>query len=172
MCRDVSNNDTEELFAQRIFEIYTFVKFSNQILNHVTVFKEEVNSIKEFRKGSDGRVWKKLLLIFLIIVGILAYGVYWAFFDMGRLPEGEYIAEATSPNGQYTVKAYVTNGGATTSYAVRGELNFNQEKRKPKNIYWQYRMDTASIKWLDDDTVIINNIELDVPNDTYDYRRE
>ena len=56
MCRDVSNNDTEELFAQRIFEIYTFVKFSNQILNHVTVFKEEVNSIEEFRKGSDGRV--------------------------------------------------------------------------------------------------------------------
>ena len=55
---------------------------------------------------------------------------------MGRLPEGEYIAEATSLTGQYTVKAYVTNGGATTSYAVRGELNFNQEKRKPKNIYW------------------------------------
>jgi hypothetical protein len=117
-------------------------------------------------------VWKKLLLIFLIIVGILAYGVYWAFFDMGRLSEGEFIAEATSPNGQYTVKAYVMNGGATTSYAVRGELNFNQEKRKSKNIYWQYRIDTASIKWLDDDTVIINNIELDVPNDTYDYRRE
>lgn len=48
MCRDVSNNDTEELFAQRMVEIDTFVKFSNQILNHVTVFKEEVNSIKEF----------------------------------------------------------------------------------------------------------------------------
>ena len=117
-------------------------------------------------------MWKKLLFIFLIIVGTFAYGVYWAFFDMGRLPEGEFIAEATSPNGQYTVKIYVTNGGATTSDAVRGELNFNQEKRKPKNIYWQYRMDTASIKWLDDDTVIINNIELDVQNETYDFRRE
>lgn len=53
MCRDVSNNDTEELFAQRIFEIYTFAKFSNQILNHVTVFKEEVNSNKGFRKWLD-----------------------------------------------------------------------------------------------------------------------
>ena len=106
ICREVSNNDTEELSAQRIVEISTFVKFRNQILNHVTVFKEEVNSIKEFRKGSVEGV-EKLLLIFLIIVGILAYGVYWAFFDMGRLPEGEFIAEATSPNGQYTVKAYV-----------------------------------------------------------------
>ena len=117
-------------------------------------------------------MWKKLLLIFLIIVGIIAYGVFWAFFDMGKLQEGEYIAEETSPGGRYTVKAYVTNGGTTTSYAVRGELNFNQEKRKPKNIYWQYRIDTASIKWLDHDTVIINNVELDVPNDTYDFRRE
>ena len=45
-------------------------------------------------------MWKKLLFIFLIIVGIFAYGVYWAFFDMGRLQEGEFIAEATSPNGQ------------------------------------------------------------------------
>jgi len=53
---------------------------------------------------------------------------------MGRLPEGEYIAEATSPDGQYTLKAYMTNAGATTSYAVRGELNFNKDKRKPKNI--------------------------------------
>ncbi|WP_445489825.1 DUF5412 family protein [Niallia sp. 03133] len=63
----------------------------------------------------------------------------------------------------------MTNGGATTSYAVRGELNFNNDK--PKNIYWQYRVETASIKWLDNDTVIVNNVELDVPNDTYDYRR-
>ena len=51
---------------------------------------------------------------------------------MGRLPEGEYIAEATSPTGQYTVKAYVTNGGATTSYAVRGELNFKQKEKAEK----------------------------------------
>ena len=47
---------------------------------------------------------------------------------MGRLPEGEYIAEATSPTGQYTVKAYVTNGGAT-SYAVRGELNYRKDRK-------------------------------------------
>lgn len=117
-------------------------------------------------------MWKKLLFIFLSIVGILAYGVYWAFFDMERLPEGEYIGEVTSPDGRYTVKAYVTNGGATTSFAVRGELNFNQDKRKSKNINWQYKIETASIKWLDNDTVIINNVELDVPNDKYDYRRD
>ena len=56
------------------------------------------------------RIWKKFLITFLIIVGILAYGIYWAFFDIGRLPKGEYIEEVTSTDGRYTVKAYVTNG--------------------------------------------------------------
>ena len=28
------------------------------------------------------------------------------------------------------IVSYLTNGGATTSYAVRGELNFNHEKEK------------------------------------------
>ena len=40
--------DAEELSEQRIVEVSIFEKkFRNQILNHVTVFKEEVNSIKE-----------------------------------------------------------------------------------------------------------------------------
>lgn len=116
-------------------------------------------------------MWKKLLFAFLIVVGLFGYGVYWAFFDMGRLPEGEYMKQSVSPDGRYTVKAYVTNGGATTSYAVRGELNYNNGKRKPKNIYWQNKKETASIKWLDNNTVVINNVEIDVPYDSYDYRR-
>ncbi|MBS4209487.1 DUF5412 domain-containing protein [Bacillus sp. FJAT-50079] len=116
-------------------------------------------------------MWKRLLILILILTSLLAYGIYWAFFDMGRLPKGEYINEVTSPDGRYTVKAYVTNGGATTSYAVRGELNFNNEKRKPKNIYWQYRIEIATIRWVDHDTVIINHVELNVPKDTYDFRR-
>lgn len=91
---------------------------------------------------------------------------------MERLPEGDFLTASTSPDGRYTVKTYVSDGGATTSYAVRGELNFNEVKRVPKNIYWQYKMETATIKWVDNDTVIINDVGLHVPNDTYDYRRE
>ena len=91
---------------------------------------------------------------------------------MSRLPEGELISEVQSPNGTYTVKAYLTNGGATTPYAIRGELNFNTVNKKPKNIYWNYREDKAIIEWIDDDTVLINGHELDLPNEKFDFRRK
>ena len=114
---------------------------------------------------------KKTLIIFLCIIVFLAYGVYWAFFDMDRLPKGELISEVQSPNGEYSIKGYLTNGGATTSYAIRGELNYNNSKRRAKNIYWNYREEEAIIEWVDNNTVIINGIELDVPNEKFDFRR-
>lgn len=106
-----------------------------------------------------------------ILIACSIYGVYWAFFDMGRLPKGNLISEVQSPNGTYTIKAYITNGGATTSYAIRGELIYNNIRKKPKNIYWNYREDKAIIEWVDEDTVIINGHELDVPNQKFDFRR-
>ena len=105
----------------------------------------------------------------LIIIGILGYGVYWAFFDMNRLPTGEYLKEQTSPDGAYTLKAYRTNGGATTSYSIRGELIMNNNN-KTKNIYWNYREENAEIIWTDNDTVVINGHTLNVPNDKFDFR--
>lgn len=101
----------------------------------------------------------------------LTYGVYWAFFDMSRLPKGEFISQLQSPNGKYSIKGYLINGGATTSYAIRGELNYNNFEKRPKNIYWNYREKEIIIEWVDDNTVIINGIELDVASEKYDFRR-
>jgi len=89
---------------------------------------------------------------------------------MESLPKGEFLVEESSPDGKFTLKAYVTNGGATTSYAVRGELVFNEKNGKTKNIYWNYREEDAEISWVDNDTVIINNHTLNVPKEKYDFR--
>ena len=119
------------------------------------------------------KVYRKVLIVlsvwFLFIVSIIGYGVYWLFFDWSRFKQ-ELIAESTSPDGTYTVNAYVSDGGATTSYTVLGVLVFNKENKKSKKIYWQYRENEADISWIDDDTVKINGVTLDVPNETYDYR--
>ncbi|MEH7515911.1 DUF5412 domain-containing protein [Gottfriedia acidiceleris] len=106
------------------------------------------------------------IVSFLVIIG---YGVYWAFFDMNRLPKGDYLTEEKSPNGNYTLKAYVTSGGATTDNAVRGELVFNKEKMS-KTVYWDYRESAADIEWIDNDTVVINGHTLNVPDDKFDFR--
>jgi hypothetical protein len=66
---------------------------------------------------------KHLITIFIIIAAIfggVAYAINWAFFDIQRINEQEYLAESTLSNGAYTVTAYFNNGGATTSYAVLG----------------------------------------------------
>ncbi|ULL18473.1 hypothetical protein DVH26_30785 [Paenibacillus sp. H1-7] len=119
------------------------------------------------RRNKLNRILISISLLFLCIIG---YCVYWAFFDMSRLPRGDYLTEEVSTDGAYTVKAYVSNGGATTSYSIRGELVFNNQKNKMKNIYWNYREATADIEWIDNDTVVINGHRLNVPYDKFDFR--
>lgn len=105
-----------------------------------------------------------------LIVVLLGIFVYTFFISMESLPKGEFLTEESSPDGKYTLKAYVTNGGATTSYAIRGELIFNEKKGKTKNIYWNYREEVAEISWIDNDTLLINNRTLNVPKEKYDFR--
>ena len=116
---------------------------------------------------------KKTLLIVGIVVlfifGLLGYGIYWAFYDIQRLDGQEVIQKVFSPDNTYTITAYLNDGGATTSYAVLCSVT-NNNTGKEKNIYWQYRCTEANIVWLDEDTVQINGIELNVKRDTYDYR--
>ena len=112
---------------------------------------------------------KKIIIVVLVIIIILSYGVYWAFFDMDRLPKDKFISEVISPSGEYSIKAYVSESSLSAP-AVLGELNYISKRKKPKNIYWNYREDYADIKWIDNITVIINGHKLNVLTDTFDFR--
>ena len=112
-----------------------------------------------------------IFIIVFIIIGGVSYIINWAFFDIQRINGQEYLDESTSPNGTYTVTAYLNNGGATTNYAVLGTLK-NNKNGKSKNIYWQYRCEKAEMEWLNDETIKINGIELNVKSEIYDYRRK
>ncbi len=122
-------------------------------------------------KKKGNKILKIFLVVGLLLIGIIGYGVYWAFFDMNRLPTGEYITEETSPNGTYTLKAYVSSPSLSAD-AVRGELIFNERNGKTKNIYWNYRESTAKIEWIDDDTVVIKGHRLNVPKEKFDFRNQ
>lgn len=116
---------------------------------------------------------KKSLSIFivaiLLICSLLGYGFYWAFYDIQHIEGQKIIQKVASPNGTYTVTAYLNDGGATTDYAVLCSVKSN-DQGKEKNIYWQYHCYDASIVWIDDETIQINGVELNVKKDTYDYR--
>ena len=117
------------------------------------------------------KVVKISLIISFLFIGFIGYGVYWAFFDMNRLPTGEFLTQETSPDGTYTLKAYVSSPSLSAD-AVRGELVFNKRNGKTKNIYWNYRESTAKIEWLDNKTVVINGHTLEVPNGKLDFRKQ
>lgn len=124
------------------------------------------------KKKNRNKILKISLIVVTFFIGIIGYGVYWAFFDMNRLPTGEYLTEETSPDGTYTVKVYLTNGAATTSYSMRGELVFNNRNAKTKNIYWNYREENVKIEWIDNDTVVINGHTLNVLKQKFDFRNQ
>ena len=106
------------------------------------------------------------------IIIILLLIVNYFFFSMHRLPDGEFLTEVESPTGKYTVKAYVSESGATVADAVRGEVIYHDKKDKKKNIYWEYRESEAEVVWIDNETVSINGTQLDVRKDVYDWRKE
>ena len=118
---------------------------------------------------------KKRLIITSISIAILlggvAYAFNWAFLDIQRISGQEYLNESTSPNGAYTVTAYLNNGGATVDYAVLGRLK-NNKSGKIKNIYWQYHCEKAEMEWMNNETLKINGKELNVKDEIYDYRRK
>ncbi len=118
--------------------------------------------------------WIRLLALvlgfFIAIIGLISYAVYWAFFVIQRIDGQEVLVVSKSPDSSYTVTAYLNSGGATTAFSVLGTVKNNKTERE-RNIYWNYRCTTATINWVDDNTVNINGVTLDVRKDIYDYRR-
>lgn len=113
----------------------------------------------------------KIIAIVVLIIAAVIYGLNYVFFDIRSIDGQEEIEKVVSPNGKYTVVAYLNNGGATVDFAVLCSV-VNNETGKERNIYWNYQCTEADIRWIGNETVVINEIELDVLEDTYDFRKD
>jgi len=111
------------------------------------------------------------LLPILIPVLIIIFIILNNTFSIPSIPRGELLFTSNSPNNTYTLEIYRMNGGATTSYAIRGEI-INHKTRIRKKIYYKYREGAATVSWIDEYTVIINGKKLDVRKDVFDSRKE
>ncbi len=80
------------------------------------------------------------------------------------------LLETTSPGGSYTIRAYLSPETLTTSSMIWCEYDANHIIGWTKEVYRGYRENTVHIKWLEDDTVVINNKILILPFDKYDFR--
>lgn len=111
---------------------------------------------------------KRLIVMFLAFT--IVVGALFIYHQATTLPVGELIRTSSSPNGNYTIMAYLCDGGATTDQAIRAEV-LDDVSGKVRNIYWQYHAYDAEITWLSDTLVRINDVELDARTDVYDYRK-
>lgn len=109
---------------------------------------------------------KLIIAIFCTICLIIPLA---ACGNMGNLPKGEFLQSYDSPNSEFTINIYLCNGGATTDFSIRGEVVDNRNSNI-KNIYWSYHEAKAEVRWIDEETVVINGHTLNVLKDVYDFR--
>ena len=113
---------------------------------------------------------KRIITNFLAVLMIML----WAFLSgcgLDNLPQFELIDSSVSPNGKYTVNAYLCSGNATTDFSVRCEV-VDSETSKCRNIYWKYHQEDVFLYWKSDEVVVINDVELNVLTDKYDWRTD
>ncbi|WP_394532682.1 hypothetical protein C1N83_27325 (plasmid) [Priestia aryabhattai] len=117
------------------------------------------------------KIIRRIIVLFIVIlVFLFAWGYYYLEYDLNRLPGGELVSSSTSPDGNYTVKAYKSSGGATTNWTIKGVVQNNNNSKK-RVIYWD-EAKSAHIVWRDKNIVSMNNKKIDIIKGSYDYRHD
>ena len=111
------------------------------------------------------------IITILIFLGVATFKISSSireFNERFKVSE-ELLGETVSSDGKYKVEAYLINGGATVDWSVKCYLREGDIK---KEIYIDYHINEANMIWIDNDTISINNHNIDLPNGKYDFRDE
>lgn len=115
-------------------------------------------------------IWFKLLYIVTAVIVVIntAINVKNALFcDIEELPSGSLQYSIQSPYGDGKVNIYLVEN--SVGQAIRGEL---QTATDTKNIFWQTDIENVDVYWANEESIIINNIPLNIEKgDDYDCRR-
>ena len=111
------------------------------------------------------------IIVTLIFLGVATFKISSSireFNERFKVSE-ELLGETVSSDGKYKVEAYLINGGATVDWSVKCYLREGEIK---KEIYRDYHINEANMIWIDNNTISINNHNIDLPNGKYDFRDE
>ena len=83
-------------------------------------------------------------------------------------PRDELVESIASPDGNHVMKIYRNNGGATVDWSTTVSIQ-DAGSMKENNIYFHYHeKDLDEAVWVDNDTVRINGMELNIHNDYFE----
>ena len=100
---------------------------------------------------------KKIFFIILTLILILTG------CDAGSK---DLIEVIESPNGEYEIRTYLHNCGATCDFGVSADLC--DKNNKCKEIYFSYHENISFVYWIDEENVFINQKTLNIFKDKYD----
>lgn len=104
------------------------------------------------------------LIAAIIIFTDVGFAVKGSLFsDITDLPTGTLQNTFSSPSEEKVMNVYVVKNNLGN--AIRVEI---MDEGNSHNIFWQTGIDTIDAVWLDNETVMINQIPLNV-NDTFGY---
>lgn len=95
------------------------------------IIRLKVGALRDIKMQSK-RIITNFLAVLMIMLCAFLSGC-----GLDNLPQVELIDSSVSPNGKYTVNAYLCSGNATTDFSVRCEV-VDSETSKCRNIYWKY----------------------------------
>jgi len=115
-------------------------------------------------------MFKKILKGLGIASAVLAVCIvlYFSFAAalFSSLYSEELIGKYPSADEKHCIYVYIGDGGAISSWAVICDVKGSHILGK-RRIYAKDDIDTAAVTWLDDRTVEINGITLDIYEDKY-----
>lgn len=107
-----------------------------------------------------------ILMLIITVLGLIVFSFVTYIQDPQHIKGQDVIATYPSPNGAYILTTYLNNGGMTTSFSVLGRVQ-NTKTNKCRNVYWKYHCTVSRVEWLNDTTVVLNDITLDIEKDMY-----
>ena len=102
-------------------------------------------------------------VILLVIIGFITLMLY---FNHVAPLENRPLGECTSPDCKHVCVVFVSNGGATTPYTVVAQVRGSWIIGK-RTVYAVDNIEEATFRWIDNRTVRINGIDLDIYKDYY-----
>ena len=112
---------------------------------------------------------KKVRDIMIVVLNFLIIPTIYLLFhiyscNMKTLPIGQLVSIHESPSGNYILKVYKCDLGATVDWFTRIEL-YNKNDNTKKNIYYNSHEEDVNVTWLDDYNVKITGIKT---NESYE----
>lgn len=124
---------------------------------------------KEYLFKPIKRLLKILVITSVVLVGLYYLLIYLFFYSTIILPKGQLISEISSPDKKNVAKVYLVE---TEELCTRVEVASYGENNG-RMIYWSWNEgNNPNVKWIDNNTIFINNKTLNIHKDKYDKRQE